>query len=102
MARKNKRVIFEDLHVTDAGAKGKGIAKAPDGRVVFIDNAVPGDVATIQTTKKRKGFYEGNAISFSKLSDKRAEPLCPHFGVCGRIWAMSTNFSINRMKWSKI
>ncbi len=83
MARKNKRVIFEDLHVTDAGAKGKGIAKAPDGRVVFIDNAVPGDVATIQTTKKRKGFYEGNAISFSKLSDKRAEPLCPHFGVCG-------------------
>jgi 23S rRNA (uracil1939-C5)-methyltransferase len=83
MARKNKRVVFEDLQVTDAAAKGKSIAKAPDGRVVFIDNAVPGDVATIQTTKKRKGFYEGSAISFSKLSDKRTEPVCPHFGVCG-------------------
>lgn len=83
MRRKSKRVVFEDLHVTDAGAKGKSIAKAPDGRVVFIDNAVPGDVATIQTTKKRTGFYEGSAISFSKLSEKRAEPVCPHFGVCG-------------------
>src|SRR5690554_843476 len=83
MARKNKRVVFEDLQVTDAAAKGKSIAKAPDGRVVFIDNAVPGDVATIQTTKKRKGFYEGSAISFSKLSEKRTTPVCPHFGVCG-------------------
>ena len=83
MARKNNRVVFEDLKVTDAAAKGKSIAKAPDGRVVFIDNAVPGDVATIQTTKKRKGFYEGSAVSFLKLSDKRTEPVCPHFGVCG-------------------
>ena len=83
MARKNNRVIFENLEVIDAGAKGKTVAKAPDGRVVFIDNAVPGDVATIQTTKKRTAFYEGTAISFSKYSDKRTEPVCPHFGVCG-------------------
>ncbi|MFT4697702.1 MAG: 23S rRNA (uracil1939-C5)-methyltransferase [Flavobacteriaceae bacterium] len=81
--RKTNRVILEDLEVIDAGAKGKAIAKAPDGRVVFISNAVPGDVASVQTTKKRSSYYEGNAISFSKLSDKRTEPECEFFGTCG-------------------
>jgi len=83
MAKRTNRIVFEDLEVTDAGAKGKAIAKAPDGRVVFINNAVPGDIATVQTTKKRKAYFEGNAIAFSKLSDKRVEPVCPHFGTCG-------------------
>ncbi|MCG2418903.1 23S rRNA (uracil(1939)-C(5))-methyltransferase RlmD [Aequorivita sp. F47161] len=83
MARKNKRVVLENLEVIDAGAKGKAIAKAPDGRVVFINNAVPGDVVNVQTHKKRKAYYEGSAISVSKYSEKRAEPVCPHFGTCG-------------------
>ncbi len=81
--RKTNRVILENLEVFDAGAKGKAVAKAEDGRVVFIDNAVPGDVVTVQTTKKRTAFYEGTAISVSKLSDKRVEPVCQHFGTCG-------------------
>jgi len=81
--RKTNRIILEDLEVIDAGAKGKAIAKAADGRVVFISNAVPGDVVTVQTTKKRKAYFEGTAISFSKLSDKRVEPACEHFGTCG-------------------
>lgn len=81
--RKTNRVILENLEVIDAGAKGKSIAKAADGKVVFISNAVPGDVATIQTTKKRKAYYEGTAISFSTYSNKRVEPVCSHFGVCG-------------------
>jgi 23S rRNA (uracil1939-C5)-methyltransferase len=80
---KTNRIILEDLEVFDAGAKGKAVAKAADGRVVFITNAVPGDVVTVQTTKKRKAFYEGTAISVSKFSDKRVEPVCQHFGTCG-------------------
>ncbi|RMA64148.1 23S rRNA m(5)U-1939 methyltransferase [Ulvibacter antarcticus] len=80
---KTNRVILENLEVIDAGAKGKAVARAEDGRVVFINNAVPGDVATIQTTKKRKAYYEGSAISFSKLSERRVDPVCEHFGTCG-------------------
>lgn len=83
MARKNNRLILENLEVIDAGAKGKAVAKAPDGRVVFIDNAVPGDIATVQTFKKKKAFYEASVLSISKYSEKRVEPLCPHFGTCG-------------------
>ena len=83
MARRNNRKVFEDLEVTDAGAKGKAIAFASDGKVVFIGNAVPGDICTVQTTKKRKSYYEGKAISFTSLSKKRTVPKCDYFGTCG-------------------
>jgi len=83
MARRNNKKVFEDLEVTDAGAKGKAIAHAPDGKVVFISNAVPGDVCQVQTTKKRKSYYEGKALSFSNYSNKRVDPKCTYFGTCG-------------------
>ena len=83
MSRKNKKQLFTNVEVIDAGAKGKTIAKAPDGRVIFLPNAVPGDVVDIQTYKKRKSYYEGKATVFHTLSDKRTEPVCEHFGTCG-------------------
>ncbi len=83
MGRKKRNLVFEELEILDAGAKGKSIAKAPDGKVVFIGNAVPGDIADIRTTKMKKSFYEGTATKFHKLSEKRVEPVCQHFGTCG-------------------
>ncbi len=83
MGRRNKNKVFTNLEVIDAGAKGKTIAKAPDGKVVFLPNAVPGDVVDVQTFKQRTGYYEGKATVFHKLSDKRTEPACEHFGTCG-------------------
>lgn len=83
MRKKNRRQIFENIEVIDAGAKGKTIGKAPDGRVIFMTNTVPGDVVDVQTTKKRKAYFEGTAIKFHSYSDKRTEPKCEHFGVCG-------------------
>ncbi|PHQ30356.1 23S rRNA (uracil(1939)-C(5))-methyltransferase RlmD [Leeuwenhoekiella nanhaiensis] len=81
--RKKSRKVFSNVTVTDAGAKGKAIAKAPDGRVIFINNAVPGDIIDVQTTKQRKAYYEGSAIAIHKESPKRTEPVCKHFGTCG-------------------
>ena len=83
MGKNRRKKIFEDIEIKDAGAKGKSIAFAPDGKVVFVNNAVPGDVCTVQTTKKRKSYYEGSAISFSKYSEKRVDPKCEYFGTCG-------------------
>ena len=54
--------------------KEKQLPKLRMAELVFINNAVPGDVATVQTTKQRKAYYEGTAISFSKYSEKRVEP----------------------------
>lgn len=83
MSRRNKKQAFTNLEVIDAGAKGKTIAKAPDGKVVFLTNAVPGDIVDVQTFKKRKAYYEGKATVFHKLSNKRTKPACEHYGTCG-------------------
>lgn len=83
MRKKTRRPFFENVEIVDAGAKGKTIGKAPDGRVIFLTNAVPGDIVDVQTVKKRKSFFEGVATHFHSRSDKRTEPVCQHFGVCG-------------------
>ncbi|MCF6348661.1 MAG: 23S rRNA (uracil(1939)-C(5))-methyltransferase RlmD [Flavobacteriaceae bacterium] len=83
MSRRKRNIVFENIEVIDAGAKGKAVAKAPDGKVIFLSNAVPGDVVDVQTFKKRKAYYEGKAIDFKKLSNKRTTPLCEHFEFCG-------------------
>lgn len=84
MSRKvTNKIVFNHIKVLDAGAKGVSVAKAPDGKVVFIPNVVPGDVVDVQTFKKRKSYYEGKAVRFHEFSEHRTEPICQHFGVCG-------------------
>jgi 23S rRNA (uracil1939-C5)-methyltransferase len=84
MGRKNTdKIIFTNVTVVDAGAKGVSVGKAEDGRVIFISNAVPGDVVDVQTLKKRKAYFEGKAIKIHTYSEHRTEPVCEHFGVCG-------------------
>ena len=84
MARKKTdKIVFENVEVLDAGAKGASVAKAPDGKIIFLPNVVPGDVVDVQTTKKRKAYYEGKATVIHKFSEHRVEPICEHFGACG-------------------
>ncbi|KGO90645.1 23S rRNA (uracil(1939)-C(5))-methyltransferase RlmD [Flavobacterium suncheonense] len=81
--KKTDKIVFENVKVLDAGAKGVSVAKAPDGKVIFIPNVVPGDVVDVQTFKKRKAYYEGKAVNFHEFSEHRIDPICEHFGVCG-------------------
>jgi len=83
MSRRTTKQVFKNVEVIDTAAKGKSVGKAPDGRVIFLSNTVPGDVVDVQTFKKRKAYYEGKAITFHQYSKKRTEPRCDHFGVCG-------------------
>lgn len=81
--KKTDKIVFENVKVLDAGAKGVSVAKAPEGQVIFIPNVVPGDVVDVQTFKKRKSYFEGKAIKFHSFSEHRIEPVCEHFGTCG-------------------
>ncbi|PZR15559.1 MAG: 23S rRNA (uracil(1939)-C(5))-methyltransferase RlmD, partial [Flavobacterium psychrophilum] len=81
--KKTDRIVFDNITVLDAGAKGVSVAKAPDGKVIFIPNVVPGDVVDVQTFKKKKSYYEGRAINFHEYSKHRIDPVCSHFGSCG-------------------
>jgi len=83
MSRRKKFYLFENVEVIDTAAKGKSVAKTPDGKVIFLSNAVPGDIVDIQTGRKRKSYFEGKAVKFHKLSEKRTEPVCDYFGTCG-------------------
>ncbi|MCB9425492.1 MAG: 23S rRNA (uracil(1939)-C(5))-methyltransferase RlmD [Flavobacteriales bacterium] len=84
MARQKKmNKTFENIKIIDAGAKGVCVTKAPDGKVIFVPNVVPGDVVDLETFKKRKAYYEAKATHFHHYSIDRVVPVCEHFGVCG-------------------
>lgn len=94
MARKNtEKIVFTHIKILDAGAKGVSVAKAPDGKVIFVPNVVPGDYVDIQTLKKRKAYYEGKAVKFHEFSEHRIEPICDHFGVCGGCKWQNMNYN---------
>lgn len=72
-----------DVPVVDVADRGKSVAKDAEGRVYFIDKAVPGDVVDILVLKKKKSFFQGVVKAYKKKSEFRVEPRCEHFGVCG-------------------
>ena len=68
MARKsNRKKVFTEVEVIDAAAKGKTVAKAPDGTVIFLPNAVPGDVVDVQTLKSVKLIMKEKQLFFINL-----------------------------------
>ncbi len=82
MGRKKKLPIIEHLEITDIAAEGMAIAKSGN-MVVFVPSMIPGDIADIQITRKRKKFMTGYPVRIVKESDQRVKPFCKHFGVCG-------------------
>ena len=84
MSRKNKRknISLENIEVINTASKGKSIARH-DGRVIFINGAVPGDICNITVFKKRRKYWEARVDKIIKKSKYRIEPKCSHFGTCG-------------------
>lgn len=68
--------------VEDYAAEGKCLARV-DGKVVFIERVVPGDVVDVQLGKNKKDWAEGWPLRFHSFSAERVTPFCSHFGVCG-------------------
>ena len=79
---KKKKTVLQQVAVEDYAAEGKALSKI-DGKVIFIEGAVPGDVVDVQLSKSKKEWGEGKAIHFHSFSPDRVTPFCEHFGVCG-------------------
>ena len=79
---RKKKYVLPSILVTDYAAEGKSLARL-DGKVIFIEGAVPGDVVDVFVTKNKKDWAEGKALRFIHYSKERAIPFCKHFGVCG-------------------
>ncbi len=61
---------------------GRGIAHV-DGKVVFIDEALPGERLEFIYTDSRRDYAEGKVDKLLSRSEFRTEPKCKHFGICG-------------------
>jgi 23S rRNA (uracil1939-C5)-methyltransferase len=77
-----KPLVLNELLIENYAAEGKSLAKI-DGKVVFVENTVPGDIVDVQVFKNKKDWAEGFPLNFHKFSEQRVEPFCPHFTVCG-------------------
>ncbi len=82
MRKQKKIIILEKVLVQDYAAEGKSLARV-DGKVVFIEGAVPGDVVDVQLIKNKSDWAEGYAVKTHEFSADRVQPFCEHFGVCG-------------------
>ena len=80
--RKQKNKLIREVEVSGYAAEGRSLAKI-DGKVYFIEGAVPGDLVDVLLTKNKKDWAEGKAVLFHRLAENRVEPFCGHFGVCG-------------------
>lgn len=79
---KPKKIIIENLAITTYAAEGKALGHV-DGKVIFVELAVPGDIVDIVLTKRKKDWAQGKIIRFKKYAEERVEPFCIHFGICG-------------------
>lgn len=77
-----KRKAYEAVEITDIEYKGHGIAR-PEGMVLFVEDALPGEVVDAQVTRKKRDHAFARPLAYRTLSEKRVEPFCSHFGTCG-------------------
>jgi 23S rRNA (uracil1939-C5)-methyltransferase len=82
--KKNKQQyeVIPNIRIEEMAAEGKCLARH-ENMVIFVPGVAPGDVVDLKITKKKKNFAEANAVAFHAFSDRRVEPFCEHFGVCG-------------------
>jgi 23S rRNA (uracil1939-C5)-methyltransferase len=74
--------VNESVQIVDLSHDGRGIAKL-NGKVVFIDGALPNEEVMFEYTKQKKDFDEGRVTQVIKASPLRVTPACKHFGICG-------------------
>jgi 23S rRNA (uracil1939-C5)-methyltransferase len=82
MNKATNNLFFENVSIVDIAEEGKGVGKANDF-VLFVDKAIPGDIADVQVYRKKKNFAEGKITQLKQASEYRTEPFCEHFGTCG-------------------
>jgi 23S rRNA (uracil1939-C5)-methyltransferase len=80
--RKNKNITLSNVLVEDYAAEGRSLARV-EGKVIFIENAIPGDIVDVKLSKIKKDWAEGFITAWHQYSPDRVEPFCTHFGVCG-------------------
>jgi len=72
-----------ELEVSELAAGGRGLARAPDGRAVFVSGSLPGERVRAQLTRLKREYMEALAQEVLSASPQRTRPPCPLYGRCG-------------------
>lgn len=62
---------------------GEGLARLPDGRVLFVPGVIPGEEIKVRIVKEFKDYVQGEVEEVITPSSARVEPSCPYYGTCG-------------------
>lgn len=81
--RKPLDTIPKELCIDSIAHDGRGVGRGEDGKVVFVDYALPGETVCYVEVANRKNFLFGTATEVLKASEHRIEPKCAVFGQCG-------------------
>ena len=71
----------EWLEVESLDLDGRGIAHREDGKVVFIEGALPGERVTVGVSRRKNQWEQGQMTALGRESSQRVRPTCPHFGL---------------------
>ncbi|WP_192885484.1 23S rRNA (uracil(1939)-C(5))-methyltransferase RlmD [Paracidovorax avenae] len=69
------------LDVTSMDMDAQGVARRPDGKVVFIDGALPFEWVSANTHRKKNNWEQASLTAIHRESPQRVRPGCPHFGL---------------------
>jgi 23S rRNA (uracil1939-C5)-methyltransferase len=78
----NKRIIIEGLQITKMAAEGRAMGYH-EGKVIFVDYGVPGDIVNVQTTVSKKDYAVASILEVITPAASRIQAICEHFGTCG-------------------
>lgn len=67
----------------ELAAGGDAVARAPDGRVVFVTGAAPSETVRVEVVRDNPRFLRARTVEVLEASPSRASPRCRHFGACG-------------------
>lgn len=71
----------EWLNVESLDIEAQGVAHKADGKVVFIDGALPFEVVSANTNRKKDNWEKATLTAIRHESSQRVTPGCPHFGM---------------------
>src|SRR5262245_29947020 len=69
------------LLVESLDLEGQGVAHRPDGKVVFIEGALPGERVRVSVSRRKNQWEQGTLSAMQRESSQRVAPHCPHFGL---------------------
>ena len=71
----------EWLKVESLDLDAQGVARRADGKVVFIEGALPGEEVQVSVGKRKNNWEQGHLRALRQESSQRVRPACPHFGL---------------------